>query len=236
MTEAHGHDDFQTEPVPGLPERPPEGERILWQGAPAWRALAWRAFGVRWVLLYFAAIALWQGGEAALGGATPGEILPGLGVLAGVALAAVAVLGLMAWVAARATIYTVTTKRVAMRIGVALTVTLNLPYRWIGAAALKRFRDGTGDLPLALTGETRLAYLMLWPHVRPWRLGRAEPALRAIPDAGRVAEILAGALRSDAAARSEAAGAAEAAAEPRPEPAPAPAPQASPSPGLVPAE
>ena len=28
------HDDFQIEPVPGLPERPPEGERILWQGRP----------------------------------------------------------------------------------------------------------------------------------------------------------------------------------------------------------
>ena len=27
-------DDVQVEPIRGLPELPPEGERILWQGAP----------------------------------------------------------------------------------------------------------------------------------------------------------------------------------------------------------
>ncbi|MEO0720506.1 MAG: PH domain-containing protein, partial [Pseudomonadota bacterium] len=26
------HDDFEIEPVSGLPEAPPEGEHILWQG------------------------------------------------------------------------------------------------------------------------------------------------------------------------------------------------------------
>lgn len=36
----HGHDDFAVEPIPGLPELPPEGEHILWQGAPCWHALA----------------------------------------------------------------------------------------------------------------------------------------------------------------------------------------------------
>jgi hypothetical protein len=30
----HDHDDFQTEPVRGLPENLPEGEHILWQGHP----------------------------------------------------------------------------------------------------------------------------------------------------------------------------------------------------------
>ncbi|MEM9145126.1 MAG: photosynthetic complex putative assembly protein PuhB [Pseudomonadota bacterium] len=195
MIQLRGNEDIEVEPVRGLPERPPEGERILWQGAPAWRSLAWRAFGVRLVVLYFAVLGLWRGIDGVVTDQAPAEIVAGLAMLLVMGLAAAGVLTLMAWSAARATIYTITTRRVAMRIGVALTVTLNLPYRWIGSAALRCHRDGSGDLPLTLTGSTRLAYLMLWPHVRPWRFGRAEPALRAVPDAGRVAEILAHALR-----------------------------------------
>ncbi|MEO1362599.1 MAG: PH domain-containing protein, partial [Pseudomonadota bacterium] len=34
------HDDFEIEPVAGLPEAPPEGEQILWQGRPDTWALA----------------------------------------------------------------------------------------------------------------------------------------------------------------------------------------------------
>ena len=31
------HDDFDFEPVRGLPQVLPEGERLLWQGAPRWQ-------------------------------------------------------------------------------------------------------------------------------------------------------------------------------------------------------
>lgn len=228
------HDDFETEPVLGLPERPPVGERILWQGSPAWRALAWRAFGIRLVLVYFAAIAIWRAVEMGASGAGAGEIALGVASLLPVCVAAVAVLALMARVTARNTVYTLTNRRIAMRIGVALTVTLNLPFRWIGAAALKAERDGTGTIALSLTGETRLAYLMLWPHVRPWRLGRAEPALRAIPNAGAVAELLARALRE---AQAEAMAAEPAAIAAGVAGAPARGrPDARPHAGLVPAE
>jgi hypothetical protein len=37
----------------------------------------------------------------------------------------------------------------------------------------------------------KLSYLVLWPHVRPWHMGRVEPALRAIPEAAQVARVLA---------------------------------------------
>jgi hypothetical protein len=40
-------------------------------------------------------------------------------------------------------------------------------------------------------GATRISYLIAWPHVRPWRMSKTEPALRSIPDAKRVAEMLA---------------------------------------------
>ena len=36
--------------------------------------------------------------------------------------------------------------------------------------------------------------MLLWPHVRPWRMLKPEPTLRAIPDAAKVAAILAPAL------------------------------------------
>ena len=77
-----------------------------------------------------------------------------------------------------------------MRIGAALTITLNLPYTWIGAASLDLRKGGTGTITLSLLGDTRLSYINTWPHVRPWRLSKTEPALRCIPDAARVAQIL----------------------------------------------
>ena len=61
------HHEHEFEAAPGLPERLPAGERILWQGAPDWRALALHAFHVRKLAIYFAAMmglqALYQLGQ-----------------------------------------------------------------------------------------------------------------------------------------------------------------------------
>jgi hypothetical protein len=54
------HDDFAFEPVRGLPERPPLGEEILWQGAPSWWRLAVEALSLYWVAGYFVAFAAWR--------------------------------------------------------------------------------------------------------------------------------------------------------------------------------
>jgi hypothetical protein len=56
------HDDFNFEPIRGLPEKLPEGEHILWQGAPDPRRLAREALGVRWVAAYFILLAVWRVG------------------------------------------------------------------------------------------------------------------------------------------------------------------------------
>lgn len=193
--------DFDHEPVNGLPGAPPAGERILWQGSPCWRALAWRAFGVRLAVLYFATVAVWRTVALWSEGAGVEAMAEGLLKLAPFVVGVLAILGLIAWVSARATVYTLTSKRLAMRIGVVTTVTINLPYRWIGSASLAKHRDGVGDIALALAGRDRLSYLLLWPHARPWHLRKAQPALRAIRDAGTVAEVLARALRADQVAR-----------------------------------
>ena len=183
------HDDFAVEPVRGLPERPPEDEHILWQGRPSAWALTKSALAFWWVMGYFVFLALWRLVAAidimpvgqAIGIAVPFLIL---GAIVG------ALLFFTAWVQARATVYTITNKRVAMRVGAALTVTLNLPYTQIGSADLELRKDGTGSIALTTTGDVQFAYLVLWPHVRPWRFP-ARPALRCIPQAERVARILA---------------------------------------------
>lgn len=187
------HADFATEPVPGLPERPPLGEELLWQGRPDALMLAREAFKITWVAGYFVALAVWRAAVVADGPATAVAVMLPYLVIGAVACG---LLYGMAVVQARSTVYTVTTARVAMRIGAALTVTLNLPFRQIGAASLAARRGGTGTIALQTLGETRISYLVCWPHVRPWHFARTQPALRCIPDAARVARLLADAAET----------------------------------------
>jgi hypothetical protein len=105
---------------------------------------------------------------------------------------------MLAWLSARTSIYAITNRRVFLRIGIALPIFVNLPFSGIEAAALREGAGGTGDIPLRLKPGVRLAYLHLWPHARAWRLKRPEPALRSIPDALRVAQILAQSLAQEA--------------------------------------
>ncbi len=190
--------DFATEALPGLPEKPPAGEEILWQGRPNAWALAREGYKITWVGGYFLALGLWQG-IAAFGGNLAGVAAVLLPYLA-VGAVAVAILSFMAVVQARGTVYTITSARVAMRVGAALTVTLNLPFTQIGAAHLAHGAAKTGTLAFETLGDTRISYLVLWPHARPWQLGRAQPALRAIPNADTVAKIFTDAAQSRLAA------------------------------------
>jgi hypothetical protein len=186
--------EHEVEPVRGLPELLPQGECILWQGAPDFRALAARALHVRTVLAYFALLFVWSVGMSLWDGTSfPSAVLIALRLVP-VALAAAAILALYAFLAQRSTIYTITNRRVVMRFGVALPMTLNVPFAVIGNAALKTYSDGTGEIPLTLTGGDRVSYVALWPHVRPWRTAKPEPMLRAVPNAASVAKTLAAAL------------------------------------------
>ena len=193
-------DGYHVEPVYGLPQSLPEGEKILWQGAPRTWALARDALLLRWVVAYFVALVLWrivargpnEGWMRAAGDAVP---LVLLGLLASGLILAVA------WAQARATVYTITNHRVAMRSGVALTLTVNLPFSHIAAADLDLRRDGTGTIALVPEGGPRLGYLVLWPNMRPWRMAHPQPALRCIPDAAKVAKLLAAQVRPEGAAR-----------------------------------
>jgi hypothetical protein len=99
-------------------------------------------------------------------------------------------LGALAWMTARTTVYTLTDKRVVMRIGIVLTLIFNIPLRTLRSAALRRGEGRTGDIVMQLAGPDHIAFLHLWPHVRPWHLARPEPMLRAVADAPQVAALL----------------------------------------------
>jgi hypothetical protein len=186
--------EFETEYAPGLPERLPEGERMLWQGKPQPLSLALHAYHMRELVAYFAILAIWRGGsEYAAAGSVSSAAIAVVWLVA-IALVACGVLFVLAWFAARTTIYTITSRRVIMRFGVALPLTLNIPFCRIDAAAVSLRNDGSGDIPLRLAGNDHIAYAVLWPHVRPWRINRPEPMLRAISDVDHVARILSSAM------------------------------------------
>lgn len=174
--------EYDFEPVRGLPGTLPQGEWIVWQAVPDWPAFRRSALHARWLALYFAVLviaALASGnaiGAAAIAGA--GAILQGL-------------ITLFAWAVARTTVYTLTNRRVVLRIGVALNTCVNLPLAQIAAADLRQQGGGMGDIALTLTAPHKLGYAMLWPHARPWRLAHPQPMLRALPGAPRLAQELA---------------------------------------------
>jgi len=183
-------DDFNFEPLPGLPALPPSGEEVLWQGRPDSLRLAREAYGLTWVAGYFVLIVGWQASRGFAEAGIAGALAFGIPYLV-LGLLGCGVVFLLAYAQARTTVYTITSARVVLRIGAALSVTINLPFRQIESAGLDLKSSGLGSIALSLTEGTRLSWLTLWPHVRPWRLARPEPALRCIPDAARVAKLLA---------------------------------------------
>lgn len=176
----------------GLPGPLPRGERLLWQGAPTTAGTFVRVFHARPVALWFG---LWAS-VFALGAGSPGRaaMLAGATMLTGAA--ALALLWGLAWLTHRTTVYTVTDRRVVLHTGIALPVTRNLPFAEIESGALRAFTDESGDIPLRLRPGIRIAYLQLWPHVRPWYLSRTEPMLRSVPEAESVTRLLAQALKA----------------------------------------
>ena len=178
--------EYDNEPTPGLPGLLPPGERILWQGSPDWRSLARTAFHTRLIAAYFAALAI-----VALGFSLRNGNFVGVGMTGSLGVVGVGLLHLLAWGSARTTIYTLTNRRVVMRIGIAVPKCINLPLGMIASVDLADRPDGTGDLPLTLIGTPKLGYVALWPHARPLKIARPQPMLRSVPDAVTVAALLA---------------------------------------------
>ncbi len=199
-TPVFGHD---YEPTRGLPAPLPDGETILWQGAPNWQTLARRAMKLRIVSVYFVALVAWGISGGISEGYTPLEIVEAALRLSGLGAAAIGLLAAFAWLSARSTVYTITSRRVVVRFGIALPITMQIAFPMINSAGLHLWPRGEGDIALSVrsAGQSRgqkVSYLICWPHVRPWKLKRVEPMLRCIPDAAAVAQILGRALAASA--------------------------------------
>ena len=182
--------EHEYEPVPGLPENLPDGEKIVWQGRPESQPFARRVMKTRWMLGYFGVLILWAIAAAIHDGRTVGSILFSVAVLGLLTALLLGLCELYALGVRKTTLYTITNERIVMRIGVALSLTLNIPFRQIAAVNRVDFPDGTGTLTVQLKNEQRFAWLILWPHTRPWHFAAPEPALRCIGDVDAATQAL----------------------------------------------
>lgn len=185
--------------IRGVPHPLPEGERLLWEGAPTMKAVATHVFHWRLVVAYFAAmLALW----AVTTEHTPGSDVYVASAVVRVSLSAfvmLAVLGLSR-AAATTTWYAITTQRLVMRVGMAFPMSINIPFKLMESAGVGVFKDGTGQVTVQLAKGNRIAYIALWPHCRVFRFNQPEPVLRGLEEPQRVAQILAAAVADAASA------------------------------------
>ncbi len=180
-----------------LPHDIPAGERILWHGRPRWVSLARRAYRADLVILYFAALTIWNVYSAAGDSGWDAAARVAAKTL-GLGAAALALVALLSYLSARTTLYVVTSRRLVMKIGVALPIFINIPFKQIVSASTCVYGDGTGDIPVRLTSSARIGYFVLWPHARPFHFANPEPSLRSVANVGAVAEALSRALREAA--------------------------------------
>ena len=198
-----------------LPADIPEGERILWHGRPQWVSLARRGYRADFIAAYFVALtvwSVWSGAELGWSAAA----LAGVRTL-GLGAAALAIVGGLAFLSARTTFYVVTTKRLVLKVGMALPIFINIPFKDIGSASVRIYGDGTGDIPVALVKGRRIGYWFLWPSARPFHLLKPQPCLRCVADGAIVAATVGAALRDASGQPAPAAAVRETKAEPRAE-------------------
>ncbi len=168
----------------GLAGQLPEGERLLWEGSPAWRPFLTRVYALPWIALYVVALVTWAGAAGNWVAAAD---------YAALALFAFFLLIILGYFSAKATTYSLTTAHLVIEYGIAFPKAVTIPYRRVVSANLKTFRDGTGDIALKLDHNRGLTPLLLWPNLHLSGL-RPEPALRSVPEIQTVAAILSRAL------------------------------------------
>jgi hypothetical protein len=172
----------------------PQGERLLWQGQPTARGFAIRVFHLRVVAAYFALLFVGRVAYGVVDHQPLQELLANASMVFIPATVTMIILGGLAVLYSRTTRYGLTNRRVLLQFGAVLPMTLNVPLAQVASAGLKIYSDRSGDIPLSVITEKRLAFLLLWPHVRPWQLNQVEPMLRCVPAAPAVADVVAQAL------------------------------------------
>ena len=184
----NGH-THEFEPSFGFPEALPTSEKVLWQGKPCARLIAKRIFFLPYLFFYFLALSL-------LSLVVDSEIVTihsfFVNFLSYMSLGLVAIFLLLSisFLISSTTVYSITDKRIVMRIGIVLNLSLNIPFSKIQSAEAKEYSDNSGDISIELTPENKIAYLHLWPHCRPWFLSSPRPRLSCLKDVETVAHFL----------------------------------------------
>lgn len=175
--------------VRGVAEALPPGERILWEGAPNARALARHLFFIRPLSTYLGAMVLWwvavnrtQVNTEQFWATLGIQLMLVSGVIGG------------AWLLARAiangTTYAITDRRIVMRFGVIFPLTINVPLHYVEGASAREFSDKTGQIAVQLTKKESIAWIVLFPHVRPFEFSQPQPLLRGLTEPVKVGEVL----------------------------------------------
>jgi hypothetical protein len=188
--------------IRGVPHALPEGEHILWQGAPEAGAIATHVFHWRLFLAYFAVMTTVWVTSSALPFSSP-AFLAGLGVRVGLSALVMAIVFVLSRVVARTSWYAITSQRLVLRLGMVFEMSINIPFTILDSAGVGVFKDGTGQVVLTLTKPNRLAYIALWPHCRVFSINQPQPVLRGLREPQRIGTLLAQAV-ADAAAASPA--------------------------------
>jgi hypothetical protein len=180
-----------------------------------------QAFHVRKVSLYFGLLIMFRVVYVISAGDPLSVALMSGSWLAMLSAMAMGILATLAWLYSRSTVYSITDRRVVIRFGVAVPIAVNIPFKVIESAGLRRHGNGIGDIPLVLGSGQSVNYLIMWPNVRPWRFFDAQPMFRCIADVDTAADVLASALRDAVGAESSDEEAAQKSETSKREPAPA---------------
>lgn len=183
--------------ISGVPHALPPDEQLLWEGAPDATLVAKHVFRRSLVLGYFVVVTGWWISQT-VGTVPTGEFLKMLAVRLLLCAIVMGVVEFFARAVARTTVYALTSKRVVLKIGVVLPMTINVPLSALRDAGVGRFRDGSGQILLSLLPEQRLAYIALWPHCRLLSLNQPQPLLRGLADPDPIANALRDAIVADA--------------------------------------
>lgn len=174
----------------GLREALPEDEHVIWQCSPGAVSIARHALFASWVAGYFAILALSaavavlrDGGSIAAAFSASWHLIA-IGAVTTAALTAIGAL------IRRSTVYSITSKRVVMQVGMAVPLQLNLPFNKIASADIKLYADGSGDIALTPAEKLPVSYIHLWPHVRGLFVLNPRPALKSIENARDVSALL----------------------------------------------
>ena len=170
-----------------------DDETVLWRGRPSIAGLASRRLHIRALMGYFVVLAAWNIASAYRDGVHPAAVSVQIAWIAAAALGVALLVYGGAALLAVTTRYTITDHRIILQIGAVMPIALTLPLKQIASADLRLFADGSGDIPLTLA-DGKLAYLLIWPHARPWHMKAPQPMLLGVAAARDVAAILSRAL------------------------------------------